>query len=43
MHTELSFSPLAQIETELLAITAVDTQIAKGPDAKPSAGPADER
>ena len=35
MHTELSFSPLAQIETELLAITAVDTQTAKGPDAKP--------
>ena len=35
MKTELSFSPLAQIETELLAVTAVDTQTAKGPDAKP--------
>jgi leucyl aminopeptidase len=35
MKTELSFSPLAQIETELLAVTAIDTQTAKGPDAKP--------
>ena len=35
MRTELSFSPLAQIDTELLAVTAVDTQTAKGPDAKP--------
>ena len=35
MQTELSFSPLAQIETELLAVTAVDTQTAKGPDVKP--------
>ncbi len=35
MRTELSFSPLAQIETELLAVTAIDTQTAKGPDAKP--------
>jgi leucyl aminopeptidase len=35
MRTDLSFSPLAQIETELLAITAVDTQTAKGPDVKP--------
>ncbi|MGC2613636.1 MAG: leucyl aminopeptidase [Terracidiphilus sp.] len=35
MHTELSFSPLAQIETELLAVTAVDSQTAKGPDVKP--------
>ena len=35
MRTDLSFSPLAQIETELLAVTAVDTQTAKGPDAKP--------
>jgi leucyl aminopeptidase len=35
MKTELSFAPLAQIETELLAVLAVDTQTAKGPDAKP--------
>ena len=35
MKTELSFSPLAQIETELLAVTAIDTQTAKGPEAKP--------
>jgi leucyl aminopeptidase len=35
MRTDLSFSPLAQIETELLAVTAIDTQTAKGPDAKP--------
>jgi leucyl aminopeptidase len=35
MRTDLSFSPLAQIETELLAVTATDTQTAKGPDAKP--------
>ncbi|MGA7245831.1 MAG: leucyl aminopeptidase [Terracidiphilus sp.] len=35
MRTELSFSPLAQIETELLVVTAVDTQTAKGPDVKP--------
>ena len=34
MKTELSFSSLAQIETELLAVTAIDTQTAKGPDAK---------
>ncbi len=32
MKTDLSFTPLAQIETELLAVTAVDTQTAKGPD-----------
>ncbi len=43
MQTALSFTPLAQIETELLAVTAVDTQTAKGPDAKPEAGPADRR
>jgi leucyl aminopeptidase len=36
MRTELSFSPLSQIETELLAVTAVDTQTAKGSDAKPA-------
>ena len=35
MKTDLSFAPLAQIETELLAVLAVDTQTAKGPDAKP--------
>src|SRR5690349_668870 len=35
MRTELSFSPLAQIQTELLAVFATDTQTAKGPDAKP--------
>jgi leucyl aminopeptidase len=36
MRTELSFSPLSQIETELLAVTAVDTQTASGPDVKPA-------
>src|SRR6516164_1507925 len=36
MRTDLSFSPLSQIETELLAVTAIDTQTAKGPDVKPS-------
>ena len=35
MRADLSFSPLALIETELLAVTATDTQTAKGPDAKP--------
>jgi leucyl aminopeptidase len=35
MRAELSFTSLAQIETELLAVTAIDTQTAKGPDAKP--------
>src|SRR6185437_1551926 len=35
MRTELSFSAPSQIQTELLAIAAVDTQTAKGPDAKP--------
>jgi leucyl aminopeptidase len=35
MRTELSFAPLAQIETELLAVLAADTQTAKGPDVKP--------
>ena len=43
MRTELSFAPLAQLETELLAVTASDTQTAKGPDAKPRAGPSDRR
>src|SRR5436305_12874587 len=35
MRTELCFAPLAQVETELLAVTAADTQSAKGPDFKP--------
>ena len=35
MRTELSFAKLAEIETELLAVLAADTQTAKGPDAKP--------
>ncbi len=36
MRTELSFSTLAGIETELLTVLATDTQTAKGPDAKPA-------
>src|SRR6516225_8498752 len=35
MKTELSFAPLASIETELLTVLAVDAQTAKVPDAKP--------
>ena len=35
MKTQLSFAPLAGIETELLAVLAVDTQTTKAPDAKP--------
>src|SRR5579871_484619 len=35
MRVELSFAPLAQIETEMLAVAAADTQTAKGPDSKP--------
>ena len=35
MKTDLSFAPLAQIETELLAVVAADAQTAKGPDVKP--------
>jgi leucyl aminopeptidase len=35
MKTELSFAPVAQIETELLAVLAADTQTAKGSDVKP--------
>ena len=35
MRTELSFTPLPQIQTELIAVFATDTQTAKGPDAKP--------
>ncbi|MDR3773194.1 MAG: leucyl aminopeptidase [Terracidiphilus sp.] len=34
MKTELSFADIAGIETELLAVVAVDTQTAKGPDVK---------
>jgi leucyl aminopeptidase len=36
MKTELSFAPLAGIETELLTVFAVDAQTAKGPDVKPA-------
>jgi leucyl aminopeptidase len=35
MKTELSAAPLASIQTDLLAVLAVDTQTAKGPDVKP--------
>jgi leucyl aminopeptidase len=35
MRTEISFAPIAGIATELLVVLAVDTQTAKGPDAKP--------
>jgi leucyl aminopeptidase len=35
MRTELTFANLAGIETELLAVLAVDTQTGKGPEAKP--------
>jgi leucyl aminopeptidase len=35
MRTDLSFAKLAEIETELLAVLAVDTQTAKASDAKP--------
>jgi leucyl aminopeptidase len=35
MQTELSFAPLADVETELLAVLAVDSQTGKSPDAKP--------
>jgi leucyl aminopeptidase len=34
MRMELSFTPLPGIETELLAVVAIDTQTAKGPDIK---------
>jgi leucyl aminopeptidase len=36
MRAELSFASLAQIETELLAVTAFDAQTAKGPNVKPA-------
>jgi len=35
MRAELSLAPIAGIETELLAVLAVDTQTEKSPDAKP--------
>ena len=35
MRTQLSFAPLAGIETELLAVVAADKQTSKEPDAKP--------
>jgi leucyl aminopeptidase len=35
MRTQLSFAPLSQIESELLAVLAADTQTGKGFDAKP--------
>jgi leucyl aminopeptidase len=35
MRTELSFAPISGIASELLAVLAVDTQTAKGPEAKP--------
>jgi leucyl aminopeptidase len=36
MRTELSFTALHEIETDLLSVLAVDTQTEKGPDAKPA-------
>ncbi|HEU5457749.1 MAG TPA: M17 family peptidase N-terminal domain-containing protein, partial [Terracidiphilus sp.] len=36
MNVQLSFAAPAQLETELLAVLAVDNQAAKGPDAKPA-------
>ncbi|MGA8668630.1 MAG: leucyl aminopeptidase [Terracidiphilus sp.] len=36
MKTTLSFATLAEIQTELLAIPAIDTQTEKGPNAKPA-------
>ncbi|HWA93449.1 MAG TPA: leucyl aminopeptidase [Terracidiphilus sp.] len=35
MNAKLSLAPLAQVETELLAVLAADSQTEKGPDAKP--------
>ncbi|MDE3199408.1 MAG: leucyl aminopeptidase [Acidobacteriota bacterium] len=35
MNAKLSLAPLTQVETELLAVLAADTQTEKGPDAKP--------
>jgi leucyl aminopeptidase len=36
MKTDLSFAPLAGIQTELLTVLAADTQTSKAPDAKPA-------
>ena len=36
MKTQLSFANLAEIETELLAVLAVDAQTSKGPTPSPS-------
>ncbi len=36
MRAELKFAPLSEIQTELLAVLAADTQTAKGADAKPA-------
>ena len=35
MRTELSFTKLPEIKTELLAVVAANNQTAKGPDARP--------
>jgi leucyl aminopeptidase len=35
MHADLTFASLATLETPLLAVTAVDTQTSKRPEAKP--------
>jgi leucyl aminopeptidase len=35
MRTKLSFTPFAEVETEVLAVLAADTQTGKAPDAKP--------
>ncbi len=35
MRTELSFANLSELQTELLAVLAVDTQTSKGADARP--------
>ncbi len=35
MKSEITFTPLAEIQTDLLTVLAVDTQTDKGPDAKP--------
>src|SRR5208282_1795099 len=39
MRTEISFAPIAGIATELLAVLAVDTQTAKGPNTDLGAKP----
>ena len=36
MRSDLSFAGLREIETQLLAVLAADTQTAKGPEAKPA-------